>query len=264
MYAVFDADSDGKYVKLKPGENPVPGVRRLTGERWPKGLTYENMLLHTFKHPDYPDQVISPTPWLSDIFVVAATSNKLSYHSANLQISDEAQGVRFDELRECVLAWSKRLRPAHGVAGFTAIEGGLSDEPFIYPAMQRYPGLDMNIAVEFIGEAKGVFNRIRCVNWLTVLGDEILKELGGIEAAKALEPECTLYPYPGGLVIQAGPRPLLGGAPMNTGPMIPEIYRKVARFTKPVRFMGYKEFLFRVDKSLDDKEETLKWVSRFD
>jgi hypothetical protein len=120
------------------------------------------------------------------------------------------------------------------------------------------------VPIEFISEAEGVFNRIRCINWLTVLGDEILKELGGIEAAKALEPECTLYPYSGGLVIQAGPHPMLGAAPMNTGPMVPEIYRKVARFTKPVRFMGYTSTLFNVDKSLDDKEEALKWVSRFD
>jgi hypothetical protein len=56
----------------------------------------------------------------------------------------------------------------------------------------------------------------------------------------------------------------LGNAPMDEGPMVPELYRKVARFTKRVRFMGYESYLFRVEEPLDDAEEAKKWVSRFD
>ncbi|MDR1662692.1 MAG: hypothetical protein LBR95_09800 [Azoarcus sp.] len=61
--------------------------------------------------------------------------------------------------------------------------------------------------------------------------------------------------------------------PPSTPPVVPPVpgssellipYRKVAAITKPVRFMGYEDSLFRVDKSLDDAEEANKWVSRFD
>lgn len=99
-------------------------------------------------------------------------------------------------------------------------------------------------------------------NWLTVLGEPILEELGGIEAARrALEPDCTLYPYPGGLLIQAGPLPQLGDTHRG---LIPERYRKVAQFTRTVRFEAYRSSLFRVFEPMVGREEAVKWVRRFD
>ncbi|GHU38345.1 hypothetical protein AGMMS50256_37520 [Betaproteobacteria bacterium] len=118
--------------------------------------------------------------------------------------------------------------------------------------------------VSFTGLAKGVFNRIKCINWLTVLGDAILEELGGLLVVRnALEPKCTLYPYPGGVLIQAGEWPCLCDVEQEPV-LIPEAYRKVASLTRRVRFTGYRSTLFRVAKPLVGKEETEKWVSRFD
>jgi hypothetical protein len=106
------------------------------------------------------------------------------------------------------------------------------------------------------------FNRIKGVNWLTVLGDEVLAELGGMAAARtALEPDCTLYEYAGGVVIQAGPVPQLGDTHFG---LIPQRYRKVAHFTRPVRFENYRSSLFRVFPPLDGATEAVSWVRRFD
>ncbi|MDR0702783.1 MAG: DUF3396 domain-containing protein [Azoarcus sp.] len=75
----------------------------------------------------------------------------------------------------------------------------------IHPALKKYIGLDVRTPVDFTMETKGVHNCIKCINWLAILGDAIPEELGGLAMVKsALEPECTLYPYPGGVMIQAG------------------------------------------------------------
>lgn len=50
------------------------------------------------------------------------------------------------------------------------------------------------------------------MSWLTVLGDEIVAELGGADPMRTvLEPTCKIHEYPGGVVIQAGENPQLGG-----------------------------------------------------
>jgi hypothetical protein len=199
---------------------------------------------------------------MSDIFV--KHDNELSSHSCYMTVVNQQGQLHFNVLRDCVLNWATRLRPAHGLAGFTVVlePGAISGEPYAYTHLQTLPGLNFGNIISFPSESQDVFNRIKCVNWLTILGDAIVAELGGLEAArKALEPDCTLYSYQGGLMIQAGPVPQLGD---TTKGFIPERYRKVARFTKPVRFTGYESGLFRVFKPLIGREEAEKWVSRFD
>ena len=89
-----------------------------------------------------------------------------------------------------------------------------------------------------------------------------MTELGGIEPMReALETVCKVHEYPGGVVIQAGEAPQLGDAYRND---IPEAYRMVARYTKPIRFEDCRSRLFRVPENLDKKEETLAWIRRFD
>ena len=85
-----------------------------------------------------------------------------------------------------------------------------------------------------------------------------------VAVSLSLEPECTLHPYPGGVMIQAGEAPRLGDVDVPGSSELLEPYLKVARFTKPVRFMDYRSSLFRVEKPLIGKEEAKKWVSRFD
>ncbi|VWC97512.1 bacteriophage gp31 protein [Burkholderia contaminans] len=155
-------------------------------------------------------------------------------------------------------------RPVHGTAGLTLIyaSGMSQNTKYALPLMKRFPGFDFIDGVDFTMEAEATHNRIKCVNWLTVLGDEIVTELGGTGPMRAaLEPTCKIHEYPGGVVIQAGENPQLGDATRGD---IPEAYRMVARYTKPVRFEAYSSRLFRVPDNLDKKEETLRWIRRFD
>ena len=265
MRFVSEANPEGTLVVLKKAENPFLAVRQSIGN-WPTDRAYTNAIVRRFSHPDYPESENTVTPWLSNILVAPETSDELSYYASCMTVGDEQGRLRFDELRDCVLDWAELLRPAHGSAGFTVImELGvsiISAAPYAYATLQQYPGLDIQVPVSFIGKTQGVFNRIKCVNWLTILGDAILEELGGISIVRrALEPECTLHSYSGGIIVQAGSTPRLGDAQRGH---IPEQYRKVAQFTKPVRFMDYESALFRVFGPMSGREETEKWVKRFD
>jgi hypothetical protein len=261
-----EKEPDGKRYSLKKGENPFPWVRQEIGNLNPRDA-YENMIYCKPEHPDFPDKSqFRIFAWESGFLVKSGDENKLSFHDASIPVSDGKGGLHFDILHDCVLTWAKRLRPVHGLAGLAVkMSDSTNDGPYIYPALKKYIGLDVHDPLEFAFEAKEVHNRIKCVNWLTVLGDAILEELGGLAVVKsALEPECTLHPYPGGVMIQAGEAPRLGDLDVPGSSELLEPYRKVARFTKPVRFMDYRSSLFRVEKPLVGKEEAKKWVSRFD
>lgn len=62
-------------------------------------------------------------------------------------------------------------------------------------------------------------------------------------------------------MIQAGDAPQLCDTHQGD---IPDAYRKVARFTKPVRFEAYRSSLFRVFAPMEGKEEAVRWAGRFD
>lgn len=257
-----EADPDGRIIKLS-SPSPFVDIRRSIGN-WFPNRAYTSVLFKRYVHPDFKRNAGTVTPWASVSFVAAESDDELSSQDFYLPVGDGHGGLHFDTLRECMLAWATRLKPAHGQAGFTVILeiGSISGEPYTYATLQRHPGLNIHQSIPFRMQTRGIFNRIKCVNWLTVLGDAILEELGGLDAArKALEPDCTLYPYPGGLLIQAGPLPQLGD---SFNGMIPERYRKVAHFTRPVRFEAYRSALFRVFEPMIGREEAVKWVRRFD
>jgi len=266
------AEHDDKGMRLKKGENPFPMVRDSMEVRPLSG--YTNVLWATeFRHPNFPDrEKFQISPWESEFFIKQerdkriTSDKKLAYYASSIPVASGSGGLHFELLRECVLTWAKRLRPAHGLAGLSVkTTDSTEDGPFIYPTLKKYIGLDAYFPLNFSFNAKTVYNRIKCVNWLTVLGDEIIEELDGLAVLKkALEPECTLYPYPGGVLIQAGEAPRLGDIKVPGSSELIKPYRKVAAITKRVRFMDYKNELFRVDKSLNAEDEARKWVSRFD
>ena len=103
---------------------------------------------------------------------------------------------------------------------------------------------------------------IRTVNWLTFINDSLVIELGGRDRLAAqLHDMCPVYPYHGGLLIQAGARPELGD--LNRG-LVPDAYKIVARALKPVRFDEHQRPLIDAPQPLDSLEETMKWIRRFD
>lgn len=203
-------------------------------------------------------------PYQAHCIVQRAQYAKLSFISATIPVCDGAGNPNFDTLLQAVLQWCKTCRPVHGSAGFALIFGsGLSQNTrYTLHLMKRFPGFDFVNGINFSGEAESVHNRIKCVNWLTVLCDELVTELGGIEPMRSeLEPVCKIHEYEGGILIQAGETPQLGDTYRDD---VPQAYRDVARYTKAIRFDGYTDTLFRVPNNLDDVEEARSWVRRFD
>jgi hypothetical protein len=96
-------------------------------------------------------------------------------------------------------------------------------------------------------------------NWLTLLHPSYVEQLGGAEGFPRLEQlglGIELHHWPEGLLIQAGPRPLLGD--VNAGESV-EAYRAVARVLRPLRAPGPHTW---IDKR--PREEADEWYARFD
>ncbi len=182
-----------------------------------------------------------------------------------------------------VLDWCEAVQPLHGLAGIAPIyEFGMSRSHMCetWPFLARFPGL--HYPLPYTNAAKGhAGRRISGTNWLTILSDGVLAELGGAPALisrlagawaavmdepprQGLPPEITLHEYDGGLLIRAGAHPQLGDVNMGN---IPEAYRVVNDALRPLRFEDYQQNpmdLIEVPRPLDAYEETLNWLNRFD
>lgn len=231
------------------------------GSKWPVEAGYSTSI---FGEVDLGLPNDDVEPYQAHMLVGRADSRKLSFISATMPTCDEAGMPNFDTLLAAVLRWCTQSRPLHGSAGFTFIFASSMQQNTAYtlPMMKRFPGFDFQDGVDFSLEAGSVHDRIKCVNWLTVLCDALVNELGGLAAMRnALEPMCKVHEYTAGVVIQAGAFPLVGDVLRGD---IPQAYQLVAKYTKPIRFENYGEGLFRVPDGLDDRDETLAWVRRFD
>jgi hypothetical protein len=178
----------------------------------------------------------------------------------------------FDQVRELVREWASDVNAVHGTAGISLLFEDDSASSYIdrtFFLLKKFPGLDYEDPVKFSVQVNAPRSggsqlfKMRVVSWLTVLSDPIIAELGGRAAmGSALGPECPMFDYEGGVIIQAMPVPQLGSAEDG---IIPEGYRKVARLTKSVRFEAYTKGLFaNLPPPLDTREETLAWIRRFD
>ncbi|WP_320534470.1 type VI immunity family protein [Robbsia andropogonis] len=203
-------------------------------------------------------------PYKGSVLAGRPDDARLSFVKAYMPVCDDDSYLHNETLLAGTLRWCAICKPKHGTGGFTFIfaSGMAQNTKYALQMMKRFPGFDFIDGVDFTREAGTVHNRIKSINWLTVLGDELVSELGGIGPMRgALEPVCKVHEYPGGVVIQAGEAPQLGDIATNN---IPEAYRMVARYTRSVRFEDYRTSLFRVAPGLDRKEETLSWIRRFD
>lgn len=170
-------------------------------------------------------------------------------------------------LAELVRHWCGILEPIHGTAGL----GTLFDQSsrrttsglIAFPLVKRFVGLDYNDSAAWRAKSKRARSRvIRTTNWLSILDDGFAAQLGGLaKLTDALGPACPIHPYPGGVIMQAGPQAELGDANHR---LIPEHYRTVARALKPLRFEAYRTGLLEVPAPLDSLDETKAWIARFD
>ncbi|WP_102225769.1 type VI immunity family protein [Acidimangrovimonas sediminis] len=195
--------------------------------------------------------------------------------SADLSVLEFSTAISWDaredfsRQRQRVLSAAATLRPLHGLAGlgvqFDRMMDSASDHAASIPIVKRFPGIHCGMDTQFgseIGLRRPRADRYFSVNWLTVLCDDMLAEVGGAGAlAATLGPDLPVHRYDGGAVLQAGPYPQPGD--VNRG-LIPAEYRAVSAATRALRFEEYKLGVLTVEPPLDGLDETLAWIRRFD
>jgi hypothetical protein len=182
--------------------------------------------------------------------------------------------VEQGSLPETVLDMCRELKPVSGYAGIGVIESPDSliskkYEPIVYGWAQRFPGLEIDYPIGhsiWLTEGReGGKGGIKGVNWLTVVGDRWLAEMGGVNAVEAdlaaLDGRFIVHRFEGGIMIQAGTRPQLGDAERNVWP---ELYVKLAKYLKPIRITRHRPFQFSGPGLRFDLERSRAWLRRFD
>ena len=168
-------------------------------------------------------------------------------------------------LPELVQRWCNWISPYHGYAGIGIISpldenASKKAEPLVYALAQRFPGLEVDYPVHQVIHLK---EGIKGVNWLTVLGNKWVEEVGGRgHLREQLSGDFVFYDYVEGLIIQAGPHPQFGDVSRKN---VPKQYRILSRLLKPIR-VDYPVALQHTHSNQDsmDKERTSEWFARFD
>jgi hypothetical protein len=165
-------------------------------------------------------------------------------------------------LPDFVLPICQALRPVSGYAGIgllmpMTVEGRQASESLILPLAQRFPGAEVDHpGTSTIHLATG----IKGVNWLTILGDRWVEAAGGLDYLRIRLDEANykLYPYGGGLMIQAGARPQIGDADSNRWPTN---YVTLARVLKKIQVKDHYPFF---SGNHFTQTATREWLYRFD
>lgn len=174
---------------------------------------------------------------------------------------------------EVMLEMCRKLKPVSGYGGIGVIESpdnSISSlyEPVVYGWAQKFPGLEADYPTShsiWLLEGRGGKEGIKGVNWLTVLADRWVEEMGGLDKIEAdlsaLDPRFSIHRFAGGIMIQAGPRPLLGDAERNAWP---ELYVKLSKYLKPIRITKHRPFQHGGAGLRFDLERSQAWLRRFD
>jgi hypothetical protein len=164
---------------------------------------------------------------------------------------------------ELVVSVSSILRPEHGYAGLAVIPWVMEREqsaPMATVAafVKRFRGLDLDFPYAQKNHLS-YQKTIKGINWLTVLGDAMVERLQGqASLAAALGPDIPIHAYPGGMVIEAGPKPQFGD--VNRAERMP-YYQRVSLALKPIRTTNISQLLPLYGFH---NAETAEWLARFD
>ncbi|NUQ78845.1 MAG: DUF3396 domain-containing protein [Polyangiaceae bacterium] len=164
---------------------------------------------------------------------------------------------------EYVLKICQKIQPLSGYAGLGVIEshdGYTADDfqPIVKEIAERFPGLEVE---SLSAHTLYLHTGIKGVNWLTILGDRWVNEMGGLDSLRAhLDENFGFYPYDGGVVIQAGPKPQIGDAQANRWP---KHYVKLAKILKKIQIKNHRPFHFGGPGRMDH-EASKAWLFRFD
>lgn len=105
---------------------------------------------------------------------------------------------------------------------------------------------------------------VKPLSWITIMDNELVNDLSGIEnIEKKLIGENKFYQWSSGIVLQATNIPQL--IDVNYGENNKE-YNNMAQILKSIRLNDTytNKHLFFTPEGLDDKEESIKWIQRFD
>ncbi|MBF8224044.1 type VI immunity family protein [Halomonas sp. 328] len=149
---------------------------------------------------------------------------------------------REQKLPALVQQWCEKLKPEHGYAGFwlgRSYGYERHDESKIleYKFGQRFPGLQIN---SFTGHSLNLHRGPKGVDWLTILSDRWLEQLGGLESVKAEMGELPVLEYSGGAILRAGPMPQLGDSEDPEVDAALADYRRVAAIIEPIRIKDHQ------------------------
>lgn len=167
-----------------------------------------------------------------------------------------------DGLADEALAAARRLQPLQGYAGYALA-------PQVDPELcQRNCEIEFALAQQLEGVEipTGWFtvnakpDSLCSVQWITIVADSILSQIGGRAALRDLPSDVRVHDYGAGVLIQAGDAPSAGD--VNKGETIP-LYRAVARKLAPTRVRNPLPLNIEEPRSLS-REETAKWVRRLE
>lgn len=168
--------------------------------------------------------------------------------------------------------WCAKLKPHHGRGGFIVSRSSAyarTDASRLMEAdkLLSFSGLQMCHFTEGVYSHKkgGLYDGPRCADWLIALSDMFVDKLGGDEAVKKAMNPLPVIPYDGGLVLQAGDQPKLGGDIRN--PQLPD-YIKLASVIEPIRAKHVTNMLYKAQKNgeygvVGAPDFVQEWISRF-
>ena len=168
--------------------------------------------------------------------------------------------------------WCSWLKPCHGYSGCflspcEIFSGGPLADDMNYSLAFALPGLQINSPSSQMASLDDGMS-IKGVDWLTILSEPLLEELGGgaavINKMKAIGQPC--HSYDGGLILVAGDAPHLGYEGIND----PELaaYHQVAVIVEPIRVKNHKRSFKNAmgrypGGNALDLETTRAWLARF-
>jgi hypothetical protein len=237
----------------------IAGTNLLDVREWsPRVGTKERMqiMLHGGQRSEDAD------PYSVLSFVGARRPTQLSFFSFTLPfrwLTDNPGGA-FTQL---VLEQCYRLQPTHGYAGLAVIphvDASPNSESMasVLPFVARFSGLEIDLPWSHAMYLEQE-DRIKGVNWLTILDNPWIERLGGTDALRSsLGNSIEWHPFDSGVVLQAGPRPVFGD--VNRREPMP-YYRQVAKALKPIRVTSVRAISAPYGF---DRERSDEWLRRFD
>lgn len=169
-----------------------------------------------------------------------------------------------------VLEICSYIGPCHGYAGPAVVAhvAGVDDaaSAAIYSLGRRFRGLEIDFPQQHEPHLS-TKREIKGINWLTILEERWINQVGGLEAvSKIVGEQVSLHPFVAsaagvsGFVLQAGAAPKLGDISAPEGM---DEYRSVARLLLPIRTV-YPAVIWPQGMPGFDFGESRDWMRRFD